>query len=98
MSDQSQQQLLQQRRQVMGRGTAGADRDSKNHDNKDVFGNQAGYSEPYWYQGFHSPYYKDTHRQFRARVCALSYSSSLDARSVSIAAGYCYDDPCWTVY
>jgi alkylation response protein AidB-like acyl-CoA dehydrogenase len=29
------------------------------------FGEQIPFSEPYWYQGFHSPYYGSTHEVFR---------------------------------
>lgn len=29
------------------------------------------YGDPYWYQGFKSPYYKETHKRFRAKVRAF---------------------------
>ena len=29
------------------------------------------YGDPYWYQGFKSPYYKETHKKFRAQVRAF---------------------------
>lgn len=34
----------------------------------DTFGSTIPGAEPYWYQGYHSPYYKSTHRKFRAVV------------------------------
>lgn len=34
----------------------------------ETFGNQIPFTEPYWYQGFHSPYYTDQHKAFRAKV------------------------------
>lgn len=30
------------------------------------FGNQMPFCEPYWYQGFSSPYYNEDHVKFRA--------------------------------
>eukprot|EP01113_Clastostelium_recurvatum_P014904 TRINITY_DN1817_c0_g1_i2.p1 TRINITY_DN1817_c0_g1~~TRINITY_DN1817_c0_g1_i2.p1 ORF type:complete len:431 (+),score=99.77 TRINITY_DN1817_c0_g1_i2:34-1293(+) len=32
------------------------------------FGNQVPFCEPYWYQGFHSPYYTENHKRFRATL------------------------------
>jgi len=32
------------------------------------FGNPIPFTEPYWYQGYHSPYYHDGHRAFRAKM------------------------------
>lgn len=32
------------------------------------FGNQIPFTEPYWYQGYHSPYYTAKHAAFRERV------------------------------
>jgi len=32
---------------------------------QDRFGEQIPFCEPYWYQGYHSPYYKPTHEKFR---------------------------------
>eukprot|EP00164_Ancoracysta_twista_P001372 GFYU01001788.1.p1 GENE.GFYU01001788.1~~GFYU01001788.1.p1 ORF type:complete len:422 (+),score=135.49 GFYU01001788.1:31-1296(+) len=37
-------------------------------DKKNIFGNQIPFCEPAWYQGQHSPYYTDSHREFRARA------------------------------
>ena len=34
------------------------------------FGEQIPFAEPYWYQGFHSPYYKATHETFRDNLRA----------------------------
>lgn len=34
----------------------------------DLFGEQIPYGDPYWYQGFKSPYYKETHLKFRKKV------------------------------
>lgn len=36
-----------------------------------AYGAKEPWAEPYWYSGLNSPYYKDTHRQFRARVRAF---------------------------
>lgn len=38
---------------------------------KDRFGDQVPFAEPSWYQGFHSPYYHDGHKAFRAKVRAF---------------------------
>jgi alkylation response protein AidB-like acyl-CoA dehydrogenase len=35
------------------------------------FGNPIPFTEPYWYQGFHSPYYTANHAAFRAKVRAF---------------------------
>jgi hypothetical protein len=35
------------------------------------FGNTIPFTEPYWYQGFHSPYYTANHVAFRAKVRAF---------------------------
>ena len=32
------------------------------------FGEQIPFCEPYWYQGYHSPYYTENHKKFRA-IC-----------------------------
>merc|ERR1711985_181311 len=32
------------------------------------FGNPIPFTEPYWYQGYHSPYYHDGHKALRAKV------------------------------
>lgn len=40
----------------------------KEETNEDLFGEQIPYGDPYWYQGFKSPYYKETHRKFRKKV------------------------------
>lgn len=34
----------------------------------DTFGDGIPYGDPYWYQGFKSPYYKETHHKFR-KLC-----------------------------
>ena len=34
------------------------------------FGEQIPFAEPYWYQGYYSPYYKKTHEDFRDRLRA----------------------------
>lgn len=34
----------------------------------DRFGNPLPFCEPYWYQGYHSPYYHGGHKAFRAKV------------------------------
>lgn len=36
-----------------------------------TYGAKEPWAEPYWYTGLNSPYYKDTHREFRARVRAF---------------------------
>lgn len=33
-----------------------------------LFGDQIPYGDPYWYQGFKSPYYNESHYKFRAKV------------------------------
>ena len=32
------------------------------------FGEQIPFCEPYWYQGFHSPYYRESHMRLRKQV------------------------------
>ena len=39
--------------------------------NKDTFGSTIPGAEPYWYQGYHSPYYNDSHKKFRNAVRAF---------------------------
>jgi hypothetical protein len=34
----------------------------------DKFGEPLPFCEPYWYQGYPSPYYKQGHKDFRAKV------------------------------
>jgi alkylation response protein AidB-like acyl-CoA dehydrogenase len=38
---------------------------------KDIFGSTIPGAEPYWYQGYYSPYYSDSHKEFRNRVRAF---------------------------
>jgi hypothetical protein len=37
-------------------------------DASEVFGDGRPFGEPDWYQRWHSPYYKDSHRRLRAEV------------------------------
>jgi hypothetical protein len=37
----------------------------------DRFGDPLPFCEPYWYQGYPSPYYKQGHKDFRAKVQLL---------------------------
>ena len=37
----------------------------------DRFGEQVPYGDPSWYQGWHSPYYNDSHRRFRSALRAF---------------------------
>ena len=40
---------------------------SSSGNNLEKFGNPLPFCEPYWYQGYHSPYYHAGHREFRAK-------------------------------
>jgi hypothetical protein len=35
---------------------------------KGTFGDMIPYGDPNWYQGFHSPYYNETHQRFRVAI------------------------------
>lgn len=51
-----------------GNGGGSTDRWGGKLPPEERFGEQLPFCEPYWYQGFHSPYYTDSHRAFRAKV------------------------------
>ena len=36
--------------------------------NQNTFGTKIPFCEPYWYQGFHSPYYRESHISLRNKV------------------------------
>jgi len=38
------------------------------NDSKDTFGDLVPFGDPYWYGKYKSPFYKETHKKFRARV------------------------------
>ena len=40
----------------------------KNKMNQNTFGTKIPFCEPYWYQGFHSPYYRESHISLRNKV------------------------------
>ena len=39
--------------------------------NKERFGEKIAFAEPYWYQGYRSSYYRETHIAFRNKVRAF---------------------------
>jgi len=44
---------------------------NKKKDDKWLFGEQIPFGDPYWYRGYESPYYNDSHREFRAKLRAF---------------------------
>ena len=39
--------------------------------NKERFGDQTAFCEPYWYQGYQSAYYDESHKALRAKCRAF---------------------------
>ena len=53
------------------------------------FGNPVLFTEPAWYQGFFSPYYDQSHRDFRALVRAFVETKIKPNIDEWLAAGTC---------
>ena len=53
--------------------------------NQNTFGTKIPFCEPYWYQGFHSPYYRESHISLRNKV-RLFVENELPATNIFVRA------------